>query len=143
MSVNFDLLISVRYQSDPCFIRRYFSSVVHCAGNVRGWVSVDCLCSVAKESARVMRKQGREGRGHAGDKKSYAGVCAKLFWRAIYCAKPRPDPGSQSGSWSHRGLGRRSPRIMWQYNLLTAIAIRLLIQPCTCGMGSSRFSAMN
>ena len=72
-----------------------------------------------------------------------AGVRAKLFWIALYCTKPRPDPGSQSSSRSRRGLGRRAPRIMWEYDLTTVIAIRPLTQPHTCEMGSSGFAAMS
>ena len=72
-----------------------------------------------------------------------AGVHAKLFWREIYCAKPRPDTRSQSGFRYHRGLGRKSPRIMWEYNLETAFAIRPLTQPRSCEMGSSSFVAMS
>ena len=83
------------------------------------------------------------GRGYAGGKDICAGVRAELSWREIYCAKPRPDPGFHSGSWSYRGLGRISPLIIWEYNLTTTIAIWFLTQPCTCEKGSSRFFAVS
>ena len=87
--------------------------------------------------------EGGGGRGQAGGEINCAGVRVKLFWRAIYCAKPRPDPGSQSGSRSCRGLGRRDPQIMREYDLVTAIAIWLLTQPHTCERGSSSCVAMS
>ena len=57
----------------------------------------------------------------------------------IYCAKMRPYPGLHSGSRSHRGLGRQSQQIMWEYDLATVIVIRPLIQPCTYKMIPSIF----
>ena len=51
----------------------------------------------------------------------------------------RPDAGYQSGSRSRRGLGSQAPQIMRKYDLANAIAIRPLIQPRTCKMGSSIF----
>ena len=80
-----------------------------------------------------------EGRGHAGGYDFNAGVRAKLFWRVIYCAKMRPDPGYQYGSWSRRGLGTQDPRRMWEYGLVTAIAIRTLTHTRTCEKRSSSF----
>ena len=119
MSVTFGLPISVRFLSDPCFIskipcflRRYISSVFHCAGNIHGRVPVYSLWSVAKDSVCAMSEQEGGGQGHAGGKKKCVGVREKLFWRAIYCVKTRLDTGYQSGSRSCRGLGRRAPRIM-------------------------------
>ena len=56
----------------------------------------------------------------------------KIFWRAIYCTKPRPNPRSQSGSWYHKGLGRKAPRFMQEYDVSTAILIRPLTQLRTC-----------
>ena len=72
-----------------------------------------------------------------------AGERTELFWLMIYCANPRPNPGSQSGSRSLRGLGRRAPQNMGENNLTTAIATLPLTQPCTCRMGSLIFSAMS
>ena len=94
------------------------------------------------ESARDSQTR-RGGQSNAGGEKSYAGVRTKLFWREIYCAKPRTNPESHSGSWYHRGLGRRSHRIMQEYNLTTTIMIRQLIHPHTCKMGSSILSTMS
>ena len=54
-----------------------------------------------------------------------------------------PDPESQSGSQSRRGLGRKSLQIMRAYDLATAISIQPLTQPCTFEMGSSFFFAMS
>ena len=52
MSVTFGLPVSVRFPSDPwfirrnpCFLRRYFFSVFLFSGNLRGWVSIYCLHS--------------------------------------------------------------------------------------------------
>ena len=39
-----------------------------------------------------------EGKVQAGGENICLGLHAKLFWLFIYCAKPRPNPGSQSGS---------------------------------------------
>ena len=74
---------------------------------------------------------------------SCAGVDKKLFLRDIYCANTRPNPGSQSGSWSHRVLRRRYLQIMRKYDLETAIAIRTLNQPRTCERVYSSFVAMS
>ena len=54
---------------------------------------------------------------------NFARVGTKLFWRAIYCANPKPEPDPQSGSLFRKRLGRRAPRIIWEYDLATAIAI--------------------
>ena len=66
----------------------------------------------------------------------------KLFWWAIYCANPKPKPNSRSVSLSRRGIGRRSPWVIWDYYLATATSILPLIHPRTCKMGSSIFAAM-
>ena len=68
------------------------------------------------------------GCGQSGGGNPCTGERAKLFWLEIYCAKPRPNPGYHSGSWSCRLLVRQSPWIMWEYNLATAIAILALNQ---------------
>ena len=83
------------------------------------------------------------GRGYVGGKKYYVGVRTKLFWRPIYCAKPRTNPGSQSGSRPRRVLVRQAPWIMQEYELTTVIVIHLLTHPQTCDRGSSSFSAMS
>ena len=83
------------------------------------------------------------GRCNAGSEESFADVHLELFWRAIYLAKTRPDPGSQSGSRACRVLRSKYIHIMWKFNILTAIVIPTLIQIHTYQMGSSVFSAMN
>ena len=83
--------------------------------------------------------QGGEGRGHIGGS-LFARVRAKLFWCVIYCNNPRPNPESQTGSRSRRGLGRRYLQIMREYALMTAIEIWLLTHIRMCEMGSSGFS---
>ena len=93
--------------------------------------------------ARAMRGRGGGGQVHAGGDFFCAGVHAKLFWIAIYCAKPRPNPGSQSGYRSCMGMGRQVPWIMREYYLVTAIAIGLLTQLRTRERGSSSFFAMS
>ena len=82
------------------------------------------------------------GWGHMGDKKTFADVRMKLFWRAIYCANPRPNARSHFGSRYHRGLWGWNPRIICEYYLATAIATRPLIQTWTCKIGLSIFPAM-
>ena len=76
-------------------------------------------------------------------KKVCAGVPTELLWRAILCANPRPDHGSQSGSWSRRELWRLAPHIMPEYNLMILILIRPLYHPGMCERGSSSLSAMS
>ena len=46
-----------------------------------------------------------------------------------------PDPEYQFVSRYLRKLGRWAPKIMQKYDLTTAIAIRPIIQPCTCKVG--------
>ena len=70
-------------------------------------------------------------------------MCTKLFWSVIYCANPRPEPDTHSGSLSCRGLGIWYPRIIWEYNLAIVIAIWPLTHSCTCEMVSSIFSSIN
>ena len=90
----------------------------------------------------ALQYQEREGNVGSGRKwKSFFLVCAKMFWRAIYCANPRPEPYYQSGSLSHRVLVRQDPLIIHEYYLATAIVIQPLTQPRTCKIGSSIFSA--
>ena len=74
---------------------------------------------------------------------SFVWMCAKLFWRYIYCANPRRDLDSQSSSLSWRGFRRKDTWIICDYNLATAIAIRLLTHPHTCEMISSIFSTIS
>ena len=78
-----------------------------------------------------MRKGGGGDRGHAGVKNIYTGVRTKLFWHAIYCAKLRSNPGSQSGSQYRRILGRQVPCIMLKYDLTAVITIQSLTHPRT------------
>ena len=80
---------------------------------------------------------------HVDGEKNCTSGREKWFWRAIYCAKLKPDPESQPGSCSCRGLWRLSTRIMWYYNLATAIVIWKLTQPHIFEMGSSSFFAMS
>ena len=74
---------------------------------------------------------------------NFAQVCKKLFWRAIYYTNTRPEPDSQSGSMSCKGLGIQALWIIHEYNLATNIAIQLLTQHHTWKMGSSIFDAMS
>ena len=109
---------------------------------MRVGVPVGCLQWVDEDSVHVVRSRGR-GRGQSFGKTVCAGVSAKLFWLAIYCAKPRPDTESQSGSRSRRVMERRAQHIMWEYNLTAAIEIWPLTQPHTYEIGSSGFSAIS
>ena len=139
MSVTFGLPSVVQFPSDPCYIRLY-------PWFLRRNVSSVCHCRlspfVAMGRARGAQMRGG-GRGHTGGKNKCADVRGKLFWRAIYFANPRPDVGSQSSSRSRRGLGSQAPRIICEYDFVTAIVIRPLIHPRTCEMGSSIFAAMS
>ena len=129
--------VSALYAKIPAFYSDISLFGSHCAGNVRGQVPVGFLRSVANDDVRTMRRRG----GRAGARWFFfcVSVRAKLFWHTIYCAKPRPDPKSHSGSRSRRGLGRRDPQITREYELVTAIAIRPLTHPHTWEMGSSSF----
>ena len=55
---------------------------------------------------------------------SHRSVHVKLLWCTFYCPKPSPNNKSQSGPQSRRGMVRRAPSIMWEYYLMTLIAIR-------------------
>ena len=77
-------------------------------------MALECACSA----------QMRGGGGvHAGGEKLFVDVREKLFWPAIYCANPRPNARSQSGSRSYRGLGSQALRIICEYDLVTVIVI--------------------
>ena len=96
---------------------------------------------VHRESVQCAN-EGGGGRCHKFVKNLFTDVQEKLFWGLIYCANPRPDAGSQYGSCFRGGLGSRYLRIIREYTLTNNIAIRTLIQPCTCEMVSSIFAAM-
>ena len=115
----------------------------HCVSNIREWVLVRRLWSLDNDGACAMCGRGEGGRGQVGDRNFFASVRAKLFWCAIYCANPKPDPKSQSGSQSCRGMERRAPQIMQEFDLTNAITIHLLTNPRTCEMGPSSFPAMS
>ena len=132
MLITFGLLNSVQFQSDPCFIRRYFPSILHCAGNLREKVSADCIQYLSKKTAYAMYEQERGRQIYAGGKTYHAGVRAKKFWHTIYCAKTRPNPGYQSCSQSSRVLGTQTMQITREYNLVTSIVIWTLTYPRTC-----------
>ena len=71
-----------------------------------------------------------------------AGMCENVLAQDIYCSKPNPKSGSQSGSRFRKGPGTQTMRIIREYYLATVIAIRPLTQPLTCEMGSFIFAAM-
>ena len=134
--------------SDICLIPDFYAEVpviyadicffcFHCSVNVCGWVRVIRLRSIANDGIGAMRGQGGGGWGNVGGYYFCASVRAKLLWRPIYCANPRPDRKSQSRSWSVEGMGRKAPRIMHEYDL--AIVIRPLTHLRTCEMGSLIF----
>ena len=126
------------------FLHQYSWSCVFCFPIIshiwasRGWLwpSYACIMRVAQSV-----KGGKYEVGQ--DTKEFFWVLPKLFWRVIYCANLRPKPDYQSGSLSHRVLGRQDPWIISEYNLTTTISIRPLIQTCMREMGSSTFSAMS
>ena len=61
------------------------------------------------DRTRNARMRG-ERTGLCWRQRYFADVHKKLFWIVIYCAKPRNNPGSNSGSWSLRGPRRQYPR---------------------------------
>ena len=73
-------------------------------------------------------------------------ICADvrdaILAQDIYCTNPDPKPGTQYGSWFHKGLGTQALRSTREYDLETKIVIRPLTQPLTCEMGSSIFESM-
>ena len=69
------------------------------------------------------------GWGHIGGETFYTTVSARLFWRTIYCTKPRPNTKFQSGPWYHRKLGGRAACMIQEQNLATVIEIQLFTQP--------------
>ena len=140
MLVTFGLPMLFWFPSDPffilknpCFLLLYISSVWHC------WFSP----FVAMESTRAVHEWEGGGKGHTGDEKLFTDVSAKLLWRVIYCANPRPNVRSQSWSWFRRGLGIRALWVIREYNLATPIAIWLIIHPRTYKIGSSIFASMS
>ena len=101
------------------------------------------MCDLGWKLIRCVTGKGREvNERSCGRQKSFARVCAKLFWSTIYCANPSPEHDSQLGSLSCRWMGRRVLHIMHEYNCAIYILIRPLIHPRTCKMGSSIFTAM-
>ena len=81
--------------------------------------------------------------GHIGGKTLFMDVRTKISWRTFYCVNQRPDAGTHSRSQYHIGIWSQSTRIIREYELATAILIRLLIQPCTYKIGSSIFTSMS
>ena len=86
MSVIFGLPVSGQFLSNtwfirriPCILRQYLSSVFRCSGNIRRRVPVDCLQSVAKDSACTMRERGRGWRVHAGGEFFLCGCARKII----------------------------------------------------------------
>ena len=61
---------------------------------------------------RTQYAENGRGWGHVGGNFFYVSVCAKLFWRKIYCTNPSFDTKSLSGSWSRRGLVSWDTQIM-------------------------------
>ena len=123
------------------FILQYLCVVFHCARNLVFWFPIFCICSVDEDITWEFHNQG--GRARSLSRQFFCmGVCAELLWIVIYCAKTRLDPGYQYGYQYLRGLGRRSPWIIQEYNLMDAIAIRSLTHTHTCERGYSCFTTM-
>ena len=85
----------------------------HCTGHLHGLIIVLYLLFVFNYRTHAMCGRGGGGQGNVGGDFSRTSVCANLFWRKKYCAKPRPDTKSHHGYWSCRVIGRHSPPIMW------------------------------
>ena len=125
------------YSQTPYFFADICLFGFYCDSNVHGWVLVWRIQSVSNDDMRVVCGWG--GWGHVGSDCFCASVHAKLSWRAICCTNLRPNPEAQSGSWYFRGLGRRDPWIMQEYDLATAISMWLMNHPRMREMGSSIF----
>ena len=100
------------YAKIPAFYADIFIFFFRCDGNAHGQFPIVCLQSVSNDSVCMMPRQG----GRAGTcwwQKLFMDLRAKLFWKPIYCFNLIPNPNSQSGSWSNRGLGKISSCIMW------------------------------
>ena len=52
---------------------------------------------------------------------NFVWVCAKLFWRTIYCANLRTELNSQSVSLYLREICRQDLWIIWEYNIMALI----------------------
>ena len=101
----------------PRLLRQYSPSCVCCIPAISSiQASVGCFYPFSTRSLRELcvvhcelcivhcALQNREREGNTrlgGRRKSFAQVCAKLFWCIIYCANPRPEPNYQLGSLSH------------------------------------------
>ena len=95
----FNAKVPARYGKISVFYANIYIFGFQCAGNLCGQFLVSRLRYVSNGGTRGMRRRGGGGgRGHADGKNKSASVHTKLFCRAIYCAKPRPDPEYHSGS---------------------------------------------
>ena len=72
----------------------------------------------------------------------FAWVGTKLFWHAIYCANPNLKHDSQSGSLSHKWLGRQSPKILDYFTDLN-LPLTLLLHPWNDVEGSALIHESN
>ena len=134
MSVTFGLPILVWFPSHlffirwyPWFVRRHLSSIYHI-----WFLSVHGIV----EHARGARMRG--GGSYGWGKFVHGFACETIMARDSLC---QPD-GSESGFQSCRGMRSRASRIIYEYDLVNAIAIRTLIHPHTLEIGSSIFSAV-
>ena len=64
-------------------------ALFQCSGKLHVWVTVGCLCLVAKCGARAMRD--REGGGEVKQVAFFLDLYANIPWITIYYAKPRPN----------------------------------------------------
>ena len=78
-------------------------------------------------------KNEEGGRSHSWERK-VCGCTCKTFLHMFYCAKSRPNVGSQSWYWFYRGLGSQDPRNMCKYDHRSEIVIWMLIKPHSCVM---------
>ena len=139
--------LASQYISCICLIPDLYAKIYilgfHCAVNVPGQAPIGCLQYISNDGVCARCTDKGLWWGHVEGKQFCATVHAKLFWRAIYCAKLRPDPKYQSSYQYRRLPGRQVPQIMREYNLVTTIVIQPLAYPRTCEMGYLIFSAMS
>ena len=135
MLVTFCFPLLVQFLSNPWFVRQnpclliqYLFSVFH------HWL----FLFVVIERTRAVSDWG----GGVPQVAKQLQICARNYSGAQFIA---PILGSVPGTswWSCRIMESQYPQIICEYDPATTIAIRPLIQPHTCEMGSSIFAAMS
>ena len=93
--VTFVVPVLVQFPSNPWFLCRYSWFLLR---------NISSVCHHRLLHAQYAKYSGLVGGGGTGGEESFADSCPKLFWRKNYCANPRPDDGSQSGSRTRNSI---------------------------------------